>query len=78
MGDNKLSPSDHRYHVEADPIGLRGGLVLTRKRGEGIRIGDDVEIFIISISANRNSARILIRAPRERRVLRIGREEQSR
>lgn len=43
-------------------------LVLTRKQGESIRIGDDIEIFITEI--NKGSARIGILAPKELSVYR--------
>jgi carbon storage regulator len=43
-------------------------LILSRRPGESIRIGDDVMITVISISGNQ--IRLGIRAPREIRVLR--------
>lgn len=43
-------------------------LVIRRKPGESIRIGDEVEVEIIECSANR--VKIGIRAPREVSVMR--------
>lgn len=43
-------------------------LVITRKQGQGIRIGDDVEIYIDKI--DEKSVRISINAPREIKILR--------
>lgn len=43
-------------------------LVVTRKPGEGIKIGDDVEITIIKIDDN--SVKVSINAPREVKILR--------
>ncbi|MGV8846768.1 MAG: carbon storage regulator CsrA [Propionicimonas sp.] len=45
-------------------------LVLTRKVGETIRIGDDIEITVIGVQ--RDTVRISIQAPRE---IRVHREE---
>lgn len=43
-------------------------LILTRKTGQGFRIGDDVEITITEISGDK--VRVGIEAPREVKVLR--------
>jgi carbon storage regulator len=43
-------------------------LVLTRKLGEKLRIGDDVTITLVSVTGNR--AKLTIEAPRSRRILR--------
>ncbi|MEW8992940.1 carbon storage regulator CsrA [Clostridium sp.] len=43
-------------------------LVVTRKPGEGIKIGDDVEITIVKIDDN--SVKISINAPKEVKILR--------
>ncbi|WP_346895297.1 carbon storage regulator CsrA [Clostridium sp. UBA7503] len=43
-------------------------LVLTRKPGEGIKIGDDVEITIVKIDDN--SVKVSINAPKEVKILR--------
>jgi len=43
-------------------------LVLTRKQGESIRIGDDIEIIITEI--NKGSARIGILAPKNTSIYR--------
>ncbi len=43
-------------------------LVVTRKPGEGIRIGDDVEITIVKIDDN--SVKVSINAPKEVKILR--------
>ncbi|HCO74413.1 MAG TPA: carbon storage regulator [Clostridium sp.] len=43
-------------------------LVVTRKPGEGIKIGDDVEITIVKIDDN--SVKVSINAPREVKILR--------
>jgi len=44
-------------------------LVLTRKVGDGILIGDDVVIKVVDIRGN--SVRIGIEAPRERKIYRM-------
>lgn len=43
-------------------------LVVTRKQGQGIRIGDDIEITIEKIDDN--SVKVSINAPREVKILR--------
>lgn len=43
-------------------------LVLTRKAGEAIRIGDDVTVTVLEI--NGNSVRVGIDAPREIEIVR--------
>ncbi|KEZ88797.1 carbon storage regulator [Clostridium sulfidigenes] len=43
-------------------------LVVTRKLGEGIKIGDDVEITIVKIDDN--SVKVSINAPKEVKILR--------
>ena len=43
-------------------------LVLTRKAGEAVRIGDNIEIVVVEILGN--AIRLGIEAPREVRVLR--------
>lgn len=43
-------------------------LALTRKEGQKIRIGDDVEISVVRISPT--SVRIGIEAPRDRKIIR--------
>ncbi len=43
-------------------------LVVTRKPGEGIKIGDDVEITIVKIDDN--SVKVSISAPKEVKILR--------
>ncbi|MFR1708031.1 MAG: carbon storage regulator CsrA [Clostridium sp.] len=43
-------------------------LVVTRKTGEGIKIGDDVEITIVKIDDN--SVKVSINAPKEVKILR--------
>jgi len=43
-------------------------LVVTRKPGEGIIIGDDVEITIVKIDDN--SVKVSINAPKEVKILR--------
>lgn len=43
-------------------------LVVTRKPGEGIKIGDDVEITIVKIDDN--SVKVSINAPKEVKILR--------
>jgi len=43
-------------------------LVVTRKSGEGIKIGDDVEITIVKIDDN--SVKVSINAPKEVKILR--------
>ena len=43
-------------------------LILTRKTGEGITIGNDIQIKVVSVSGNQ--VRVGIHAPREVRVLR--------
>lgn len=43
-------------------------LVLTRKAGQSIMIGDDIEIFVSSIDGN--TVRIGIKAPRDLKILR--------
>lgn len=45
------------------PLGVGAMLTLTRKVGESIRIGDDIEIVVKEI--RRNQVRIGIVAPRE-------------
>jgi carbon storage regulator len=47
-----------------------GYLVLTRRVGEAITIGDDVEVSVAAVG--RGTVRLAIRAPRERRVKRTG------
>lgn len=44
-------------------------LVLTRKTGEGIIIGDDVKITIVEVRGN--SIRLGIDAPREKKIHRL-------
>lgn len=46
----------------------RGQLTLTRKVGEVIKIGDEIEIVVVEI--RRNQVRIGVRAPREVEVYR--------
>jgi carbon storage regulator len=43
-------------------------LVVTRKPGEGIKVGDDVEITIVKIDDN--SVKVSINAPKEVKILR--------
>ncbi|WP_346847866.1 MULTISPECIES: carbon storage regulator CsrA [unclassified Clostridium] len=43
-------------------------LVVTRKPGEGIKIGDNVEITIVKIDDN--SVKVSINAPKEVKILR--------
>ena len=43
-------------------------LVLTRKEGESIRIGDDIEIVVRRLSGNRVA--LAVEAPRDVRILR--------
>lgn len=43
-------------------------LILTRRIGEKLLIGDDIEVIVLDI--NRNQAKIGIKAPRELTVLR--------
>lgn len=43
-------------------------LVVTRKQGQGIKIGDDIEITIEKIDDN--SVKVSINAPREVKILR--------
>jgi len=43
-------------------------LVVTRKSGEGIKIGDNVEITIVKIDDN--SVKVSINAPKEVKILR--------
>ena len=43
-------------------------LLVTRKPGEGIKIGDDVEITIVKIDDN--SVKVSINAPKEVKILR--------
>ncbi|WP_346937732.1 carbon storage regulator CsrA [uncultured Clostridium sp.] len=43
-------------------------LVVTRKSGEGIKIGDDVEITIVKVDDN--SVKVSINAPKEVKILR--------
>ncbi|HAR84352.1 MAG TPA: carbon storage regulator [Clostridium sp.] len=43
-------------------------LVVTRKPGEGIKIGDDVEITIVKIDDN--SVKVSINAPKKVKILR--------
>lgn len=45
-----------------------GSLCLSRKVGEAIRIGDDIEIEIVR--AQSGKARVRIRAPKQTRVMR--------
>lgn len=44
-------------------------LVLTRKTGEGILIGDDVKITIVEVRGN--SIRLGIQAPRQKKIHRL-------
>ncbi len=46
----------------------QGGLVLARKRGEAIRIGDDIVIRILELG--RSVARLHIKAPDGVKILR--------
>ena len=39
-------------------------LILTRKLGETVVIGDDIEVTIVQIQLNQNQARLGINAPR--------------
>jgi carbon storage regulator len=50
-------------------------LVLTRRAGEKIRIGDEIEVTVLRMSGDR--VRIGIDAPREIRVLRTEIAEQE-
>lgn len=43
-------------------------LVITRKKGESLLIGDDIEIKIVKV--NDGSVKIAIEAPREKEILR--------
>jgi carbon storage regulator len=43
-------------------------LVISRKRGESIRVADDIEIVVISVDGQR--VRLGVKAPRNIRVLR--------
>jgi carbon storage regulator len=43
-------------------------LVLTRKLGEKLRIGDDIIITLVDVTSGR--AKLTIEAPRSRRILR--------
>ncbi len=43
-------------------------LILTRKTGQGVRIGDDIEITITEVSGDK--VRVGIQAPRDVKVLR--------
>ncbi len=43
-------------------------LILTRKKDEAIRIGDDIVITVVAVE--KNSVRIGIEAPKELRILR--------
>lgn len=43
-------------------------LVLSRKPGESIKLGDDIEIILVAVEGQR--VRIGIKAPREVRILR--------
>jgi carbon storage regulator len=43
-------------------------LILSRKEGESVKVADDIEITVISVSGNR--VRIGINAPRNVRILR--------
>jgi len=43
-------------------------LVVTRKPGEGIKIGDNIEITIVKIDDN--SVKVSINAPKEVKILR--------
>jgi carbon storage regulator len=51
-------------------------LVLTRKSGESIRIGDDVEVRVVSVRGQK--VRLAIEAPREISVRRTELESQGR
>ncbi len=43
-------------------------LVVTRKQGQGIKIGEDIEITIVKVDDN--SVKVSINAPREIKILR--------
>lgn len=43
-------------------------LILTRRRGETIRIGDDIEVVIVAV--NHSQVRVGIKAPKDVVVLR--------
>ncbi len=43
-------------------------LVVTRKQGQGIKIGEDIEITIVKIDDN--SVKVSINAPKEVKILR--------
>lgn len=56
--------SDHADKAESG----HGGLVITRKAGEAVFIGDDVEIIVVRIEGDK--ARLQIKAPLNVRILR--------
>lgn len=52
-----------------------GNLVLTRREGEAILIGDDIRVHVVRIK--RDQIQLMISAPREVRIVReelVGRE----
>lgn len=57
-----FSPIAEVCRKPINDIGWKAMLVLTRKAGESVRIGDDVEVIITAIEQNK--VRIGIRSPR--------------
>jgi carbon storage regulator len=58
------------YPLPLNPYPLKGGrmLVLTRKSGESINLGDDITITIVEIKGN--SVRLGIKAPADLKIYR--------
>jgi carbon storage regulator len=56
--------------MEAQPEGSLSMLILTRRTGESLRIGDDVEVTVMAV--NGSQVRIGIKAPRN---IAVDREE---
>ena len=50
-------------------------LVLTRKEGERIRIGDDIEIVVYDLRNNR--VKVAIHAPPETRIVRVEPDKET-
>jgi sRNA-binding carbon storage regulator CsrA len=48
-----------------------GWLVISREEGEGIKVGENIMVYLSQIYKNRLKAKIAIKAPREMRIERI-------
>ena len=59
---------DDEFIKELDRIGCDNMLVISRKKGESLLIGDDIEITVEKIDTS--SVKISIKAPKEKVILR--------